>query len=89
MLLFISIYLLIVNIISFSVMYHDKQLAIKQDWRIPESQLLFLCLSGGFIGTFLAMKYIRHKTKHWQFHTAVIISALLWQVILVYVMLSL
>lgn len=59
-------------------MYFDKQKAIRGLWRIPESNLLFLCLSGGFVGTFLAMKYIKHKTNHWQFHISVIVSGFFW-----------
>lgn len=71
-------YLLFVNGVSGYLMYVDKQKAIHNEWRIPESYLLFFCVVGGFMGTFLAMKYARHKTKHWQFHTAVILSGLIW-----------
>lgn len=78
MMLAIVIYFVLINLISFCFMYVDKQRAIQNQWRIPELQLLLLCLAGGFIGTFLAMKYIRHKTKHWQFHACVIFSAMCW-----------
>lgn len=77
LLIFLS-YFLLINVISFYFMYVDKQRALQNQWRIPESQLLLLCLVGGFIGTFLAMKYARHKTKHWQFHAVVILSAGCW-----------
>ena len=78
MTIFLSIYFLVINLISFYLMYADKQKSVNKTWRIPESNLFFLCFAGGFIGTFLAMKYIRHKTKHWQFHAAVIVSGLFW-----------
>ncbi|WGE90338.1 DUF1294 domain-containing protein [Actinobacillus genomosp. 1] len=78
MAIFLSIYFLVINLISFYLMYADKQKSVNKTWRVPESNLFFLCFVGGFIGTFLAMKYIRHKTKHWQFHAAVIISGLFW-----------
>ncbi|AFU19292.1 DUF1294 domain-containing protein [Actinobacillus suis] len=82
MFIFLFIYFLIINLSSFYLMYADKQKSRNKAWRVPESNLFFLCFSGGFIGTFLAMKYIRHKTKHWQFHAAVIISGLLWLIAL-------
>lgn len=78
MAIFVAIYLLIVNSVSAYLMFVDKQRSVKKEWRVPESNLLFLCLVGGFIGTYAVMKFARHKTKHWQFHTAVIFSALLW-----------
>lgn len=81
MALLLAGYLLFVNGISGYLMYSDKQKAIRNEWRVPESYLFFFCLVGGFIGTFLAMKYARHKTKHWQFHTVVILSSLIWVII--------
>lgn len=60
------------------MMLRDKKLAQQKKWRIPESNLLFLCFCGGGIGTFLAMKYFRHKSKHWKFHISVLISIAVW-----------
>lgn len=78
MAIYLAGYLLVVNFASAYLMYADKQRAIKKTWRVPESNLLFLCLAGGFLGTFCVMKYARHKTQHWQFHAAVIVSGFLW-----------
>lgn len=78
MLIYLLIYLVFINLLSAYLMYKDKQKAIQKAWREPESNLLFLCFCGGFIGTYLVMKYTRHKTQHWQFHTAVILSTLIW-----------
>lgn len=72
------IYLAVINITSGYMMYDDKRRAIQKTWRIPESQLLTLCLIGGFLGTFCMMKFARHKTQHWQFHAAVIVAAIIW-----------
>ncbi|AUI65741.1 MULTISPECIES: DUF1294 domain-containing protein [Glaesserella] len=80
MLIYILIYLVLINLLSAYLMYQDKQKAIQKAWREPESNLLFLCFCGGFMGTYLVMKYARHKTKHWQFHLSVIVSTLLWVV---------
>ncbi|WP_150540034.1 DUF1294 domain-containing protein [Actinobacillus vicugnae] len=82
--MFISllIYFMVINLASFYLMYSDKQRSLAKTWRISESNLFFLCFSGGFVGTFLAMKYIRHKTKHWQFHAAVIVACFFWVICL-------
>lgn len=82
--LFWLIYFIAMNLIGFYVMYSDKQKAIKKEWRIPEVSLLSFCFLGGAIGTYLAMKYCRHKTQHWYFHVAVILSTFAWLIGLPY-----
>lgn len=57
-------YLIIINAIGMSVMYIDKQKAIKGEYRIPEATLWKIAFVGGAIGTTLGMKIHRHKTKH-------------------------
>ena len=59
----ILIYLLIINLITFLVMYIDKKRAKWGKWRIKESTLFTLVLIGGSIGGILGMKMLRHKTK--------------------------
>lgn len=71
-------YFIWINSLAWYLMYTDKRKAMKNAWRVPESHLLVFTLVGGFIGIYLGMKYNRHKTKHWQFHVAVIFSAFLW-----------
>lgn len=58
-----SVFLLI-NVISFSAFFADKQKAVKGTWRIPEKTLIFLSVIGGAAGALLAMKLFRHKTRH-------------------------
>ena len=59
--------LLILNLVSFLLMRHDKRCAQKGRRRIPEKTLfLSAALFGAFGGT-LAMFLFRHKTKHWYF----------------------
>ncbi|MDQ8735271.1 DUF1294 domain-containing protein [Paenibacillus sp. LHD-38] len=58
------IYLLIMNIYTFSLMGFDKKSAKKQRRRVPEKRLFLLSAIGGAGGTWLAMKAWRHKTKH-------------------------
>ena len=62
-----SIYLLLINFVSFSSMGIDKRKAIRKQYRIPEKTLFFLALLGGSIGSILGMRVFRHKTKHLSF----------------------
>lgn len=59
--------LILLNLLSFFLMGHDKQCARKRRHRIPEKTLfLSAALFGAFGGT-LGMFAFRHKTKHWYF----------------------
>jgi|GEM_PF-171991 len=58
---------IIINVVAFGVMCLDKTLARVGAYRVPEKWLFGLALLGGGIGTFLAMRLVRHKTKHWTF----------------------
>lgn len=82
MTIFFILYFLMLNSVGLYLMHLDKQKAVSKQWRVPESNLFFICYAGGFIGIFLGMKYFRHKTKHWQFHVSVIISAISWVLLL-------
>lgn len=64
---YICFYLIVMNLIGFTIMGMDKSKAKRHAWRIPE-KILFLCsLLGGSIGTWAGMYAFRHKTKHWYF----------------------
>ena len=65
--LWVGIYLGVVNIIGFSMMGIDKNRARRKAWRIPEAQFFLVALIGGSIGTTVGMFVFRHKTKHWYF----------------------
>ena len=69
----IGAFLVLMNIISFSLMAIDKKRAQKDkthshpETRIPEKRLfLFTGLFGG-VGGVLGMYLLHHKTKHWYF----------------------
>lgn len=65
MLLFI--YVIGINIISFSLMGIDKKRAVRGAWRIPEATLFWTAFLGGAFGSTLGMHFFRHKTRHWYF----------------------
>lgn len=63
----IIIYFIAINIIGIIVNIADKQKAKRGKWRIPEATLWAIALLGGSVGSYAAMKTIRHKTKHKSF----------------------
>ena len=65
--IWIIIYLVIVNVIGFLMMGADKSRARRKAWRIPEAHLFIVALIGGSVGAILGMYIFRHKTRHWYF----------------------
>lgn len=63
----IALYLILMNIIGFAMMGIDKRKAIKHLWRVRESTLFLIALTGGSVGSILGMRVFRHKTRHWYF----------------------
>lgn len=65
------IYVVIINIATFSLYGIDKRKAKKNAWRIKESTLLFAALIGGSVGALAGIYIFRHKTKHLKFKIGV------------------
>lgn len=61
------ILLLLINIISFIVMYYDKHRAIKHKSRVSENRLLLHAVCFGSIGIWAGMYLLHHKTRHMKF----------------------
>ena len=64
-------YLLLINAAAFVLMHSDKQKAVNNKWRIPESTLLTIAALGGSIGIYAGMNAFRHKTRHAKFSVGV------------------
>ena len=64
---FMIFYLVIINLISFTMYGIDKAKAKFNKWRIPESTLLAISFIGGSLGAVFGMELFRHKTKHLKF----------------------
>ncbi len=60
-------YLIVVNLIAFYLMGHDKARAKKGGRRIPERTLFLWAAIGGSAGAIVGMRTWRHKTKHASF----------------------
>ena len=65
------IYLVMINVLSFFIMGLDKVKAKKQRYRISENTLLFIAFIGGSLGSYLAMYFFHHKTKHIKFYMGI------------------
>ena len=78
----ILIYILIINVITFFMMWFDKHEPKIGDWRVPERTLFLLVLLGGGIGGIAGMYVFRHKTRKWYFKIG-FPAILIMQIILV------
>ena len=61
------IYLLVMNVVSFLMMWYDKHEAQTNQWRVSEKALFAFALFGGSIGGIAGMQIFRHKTKKLKF----------------------
>ena len=77
-------YLVILSFAGLISMGMDKRRAIRNKWRIPERTLLLIAFLGGGIGSFLGMRIFRHKTKHRKFVILLPIAAVLYAILLIY-----
>ncbi|HBI72639.1 MAG TPA: DUF1294 domain-containing protein [Lachnospiraceae bacterium] len=77
-------YLVILSFAGLISMGMDKRRAIRNRWRIPERTLLLIAFLGGGIGSFLGMRIFRHKTKHRKFVILLPIAAVLYAILLIY-----
>lgn len=63
----LTAYFLVINLIGFLIMGIDKRKAKKHAFRIPEATLFTVAIIGGSIGSIIGMYLFRHKTRHWYF----------------------
>lgn len=63
----IATYLIVINIVAFSLMGIDKSKAKRKVWRIPEKTLFLSASIGGSVGAIIGMYFFHHKTRHWYF----------------------
>ena len=57
----------VMNIVAFVLMGHDKRCARQGKWRVPEKRLFLVTALFGGLGGVLGMKVFHHKTQHWYF----------------------
>ena len=57
----------VMNIVAFVLMGHDKRCARQGKWRVPEKTLFLVTACFGGLGGVLGMRVFHHKTQHWYF----------------------
>ncbi len=64
---YLELYLILINVISFTLYAYDKIQAIKDMKRISENKLLCCTFIGGSLGSIISMLTFRHKVKKLSF----------------------
>ena len=82
--LFIAIYIIAVNLVTFVTYGIDKYKSIKRKWRISEATLLTMAVIGGSIGAWTGLKVWRHKTMHKKFTIGIPIVFVIHLFIVIY-----
>ena len=84
--LLLTAYVVIVNLIGFALMGIDKYKARKHAFRIPEATLFLVALIGGSIGSIAGMYFFHHKTRHWYFVYGMPAILILQIILIVYIL---
>ncbi len=80
--LLITAYLIFINVLTFVLFAADKFRAVCQGWRIRESVLYGLSLTGGAFGGMMSMLLFRHKMKKALFKYGMPIAAAVYIIII-------
>ena len=70
-LMYIAVYLTVINLAGFISMGLDKRKARRNKWRIPEAALFLFAIFGGSLGALLGMHVFRHKTQKPRFYIGI------------------
>ena len=81
--------MLIMSVVSFFLMRHDKRCAKAGKRRIPEKTLFLTAALFGAPGGTAAMWVFRHKTKHWTFRVFFPLMVLIQAAIVGYLLVKL
>ena len=66
--LYLSIFFVVINVIAFLLMWIDKGKAGKKGARrISEGMMFFMATMFGSVGVYIGMFAFRHKTRKWYF----------------------
>jgi uncharacterized membrane protein YsdA (DUF1294 family) len=60
-------WIVIANVVTYSLFYADKKASEARSRRISEKMLLLWCAVGGSVGGYMAMRHFRHKTQKQSF----------------------
>ncbi|NMB33229.1 MAG: DUF1294 domain-containing protein [Clostridium sp.] len=85
---FVTLALIVINVVGFVVCGIDKYKAKRSLWRIPESTFFWLVLMGGAIGVYVGFLLFRHKTRHRRFMLGVPMIFILQVTVLIFIYLT-
>lgn len=77
-----SLYLLVINWVTFAAFASDKRRAVQGARRVPELTLLQMSAMGGIVGALAAQRLLRHKTRKEPFRSYLWLVAALQALIL-------
>lgn len=84
----IILYFLVINIVTFFIMWYDKHEARTGQWRVSEKALFLFALAGGSIGGIIGMKVFHHKTQKWYFKLGFPAILILQIVLIIYILIK-
>ena len=64
---YLVLYFLILNVVGYLIIWHDKRKSRTGQWRVPEARFFAIALVGGALGVYYGMKTFKHKTQHLSF----------------------
>lgn len=84
----VILYFLVINIVTFFIMWYDKHEARTGQWRVSEKALFLFALAGGSIGGIIGMKVFHHKTQKWYFKLGFPAILILQIVLIIYILIK-
>lgn len=81
-------YLLVINIVAYTLFGVDKKRAINNQWRVQERTLWIVSVIGGVFGSWIGMRKFRHKTKHLSFLVLIPLLAFLYLFFFAYMLIK-
>ena len=84
----VSAYLFLINIIAFVLYGIDKKQARRRKTRIPSAVLLWMARLGGGLGSWFAMSVFHHKKHHSNFKRLVPIWIMIWLFVFIIVVIA-
>lgn len=82
----VFIWIGIMSIWAFAAMGYDKSQAKKKAARVPEKNIWLLAILGGGIGAYFGMQTFRHKTRHTSFRVGLLVLALVYGIVILYLL---